>query len=272
MERTIQAGEIELAALEAGAGGKPLLLVHGFCGGKDDFAWHLDDLAAEGWHVVAPDLRGHGGSVGAPAGYSFDDLACDVIAIADALGWDRFALLGHSMGGLVAQHVALRAGDRLTALVLMDTTAHGPPVEADLVELGVALVRDGGMPALQAALKEVDPLKTPAARRLEETIDDWVETHDARFLSCSPEMWEAIITGWLADATDRLAGLAALDVPTLVIVGEQDEPFLGPSHELARTIPGARIDVILDGGHSPQSEAPDSWRKALLSFLSEVTG
>ncbi|MGL4298390.1 MAG: alpha/beta fold hydrolase, partial [Candidatus Neomicrothrix subdominans] len=90
---------------EAGRGGEPLMLVHGFTGGRADFSEWIDPLAAMGRHVVVPDLRGHGTS-GGPAGadrYGLDAFAADVLGLADLLGWNRFGLLGHSMGGMVAQ-------------------------------------------------------------------------------------------------------------------------------------------------------------------------
>jgi pimeloyl-ACP methyl ester carboxylesterase len=107
--RMVQVGEVKLAIAEAGLGGRPLLLLHGFTGSKEDFSDWLDPLAELGWHAVAPDHRGHGESskpkgVGA---YSMSILAHDSVALVDTLGWHRYALLGHSMGGYVAQLVAL---------------------------------------------------------------------------------------------------------------------------------------------------------------------
>src|SRR3954463_4393992 len=112
---------VELEVLEAGAGSdRQMMLVHGFTGAKEDFTDHLDRWAALGWHVVAPDLRGHGAS-SAPAGTDEDKLksfAPDVVALVDELGWDRLVLLGHSMGGMIAQLAALELGpSRLAGLV-----------------------------------------------------------------------------------------------------------------------------------------------------------
>ncbi len=269
MERTIPAGDVDLAILEAGAGGRPLLLVHGFTGAKEDFAWHLDDLAGVGWHVVAPDLRGHGSSSKPDDGYTFDHLADDVLGLADALGWERFALLGHSMGGVIAQQVALRAQERLTALVLMDTTNGGIPVDHDLARLGIEVARAEGLEVVLAAMKENPPLHTPAAKRLEETIEGWAEAGEQKFLRCSAAMYAGVLEAWF-DLPDR--DLSPIRVPTLVLGGVQVEPFLAASHAMARSIEGARIDVIVDAGHSPQVENPEVWRKALCAFLDEAAG
>ncbi len=80
-------GRVSVAVAEAGEGGRPLLLVHGFTGAKEDFGDWFDRLADDGWWVVAPDLRGHGrsGRPVDPSAYSFELMAADVVALADAL-------------------------------------------------------------------------------------------------------------------------------------------------------------------------------------------
>src|SRR5690348_10847990 len=126
-ERQVNIGDVELAVAEAGVGQRPLLLVHGFTGAKEDFTPWLEKLADLGWHAAAPDLRGHGASSkpAAESAYSFEILADDVLRLTDVLGWDTVVMLGHSMGGMIAQFAALAAPARLAGLILMDTT-HGP--------------------------------------------------------------------------------------------------------------------------------------------------
>ncbi|HYU57939.1 MAG TPA: alpha/beta fold hydrolase, partial [Actinomycetota bacterium] len=97
--------DVRLEVREAGAG-PALLLVHGFGGAKEDFADHIEALGAR-YRVVTFDHRGHGES-DAPdhvEAYSLDRLAADTLQVADALGIDRFRLLGHSMGGMVARRL-----------------------------------------------------------------------------------------------------------------------------------------------------------------------
>lgn len=268
--------DVELEVLEAGApGAAPLLLVHGFTGAKEDFADHLDALAGTGHHVVAPDLRGHGSS-DHPAGqesYRLDAFAHDVLALAGELGWDRFSLLGHSMGGMVVQRVAITTPDRLSALILMDT-GHGPVggVDPELVSLGRAVVAEGGMPLLiEASREQPGALDTPAHQQLLATRPGYREFCDAKVLACSPEMWLGMVDELLVSQADRLEALAAaVRAPTLVIVGEQDEAFVAPSHRIAHAVPGARIVVIPDAGHSPQFENPGAWLAAVTPFLAEV--
>jgi 3-oxoadipate enol-lactonase len=272
--RTNNRAGLPLSLAEAGAGGRPLLLVHGFCGAKEDFTEWLDRLAAEGWHAVAYDQRGHGQSAH-PAGeasFSLSLFADDVLAVADELGWRRFVLLGHSMGGMVAQLVALAAPERLAGLILMDT-GHGPVggFDPSLIELGRKVVREGGLAALVEAQRAMGPgpLDSAAHLRLCDERAGYREFCDYKTLVASPEMWLAMI-GELLGQPDRLAALAGLSIPVLVIVGEQDEGFLGPSRAMAATIPDARLAVIPGGGHSPQFEAPGPWWEAIAMFLSGV--
>jgi 3-oxoadipate enol-lactonase len=274
--RSVQAGGLDLEIAEAGAGGQPFLLVHGFTGAKEDFTDFLDRLAAAGWHAVAVDLRGHGNS-DHPDGeeaYDFELFADDVWALVDALGWGRLCLLGHSMGGMVAQVAALRQPARVRALVLMDTSS-GPPegIDASDVELGVAVVREHGMATLhelQDGRAREDPLATPASVRVREERPGWEEFGKRKFLAASGDMWAAMAPK-MVHQHERLDLLRELTMPVLVIVGEQDRPFIGPSERMAKTIPGARLAVIPDAGHSPQFENPDAWWAALTEFLDTVT-
>ncbi len=272
--RRVDVGTLSLEISDAGAASdRRLMLLHGFTGAKDDFAEVLDRLGDAGWHAVAPDLRGHGQSdkPESEEDYDLDVFADDVWGLADALDWPRFVLLGHSMGGMVAQVAALRAPSRLAGLVLMDTT-YGPleGIDAGEMDLGLAIVREHGM-AVLAELQDAreDPLATPAAIRLRTERPGWQEFERRKFLAASPAMWAGMVPRLVSQA-DRLEALSALPVPTLVIVGEQDRPFLGPSERLAKTIAGARLTVIPDAGHSPQFENTEAWWDALLSFLQEV--
>jgi len=270
---------IDLAVAEAGVGGRPLVLVHGFTGAKEDFTDWLDPLADLGWHAVAPDLRGHGESdkPADEAAYSFDTFASDLLGLLDALGFATATVLGHSMGGMVLQTAALRAPDRFEALVLMDTSHRAlKGFEPQVRELVLQVVRSGGIEAImaaQAALpSEGAPLGTPAHERLVATRPGYAEFGDRKMLASSPAMYAAMM-GTITDTEaglDRLPELASIGVPTLVMVGDQDRPFLKPSQRMADAIPGAELAVLAGGGHSPQFEAPEQWWKALSGFLGRI--
>lgn len=272
-DRTVSLGEVELTISEAGAGGRPLLLLHGFTGARTDFDRWLEPLAEAGWHVVAPDHRGHGASdkPDDEAAYSFETFAHDALALADLLGWERFVLLGHSMGGMIAQVLTLAAPARVAALVLMDTSHKAVRIDPNLVDLGVATARAEGVHVIADLLSSVDdPLETEAYRRLCEADPDYAAHGDRNLRASSPAMYAAMLT-LITSQGDRLDELAVgVRCPTLVLVGDQDAPFRKPSDRMAAAIPGARLMVLPDAGHSPQFESPDAWWGALSSFLSEV--
>ena len=265
---------IDQPVLSAGEGGRPLLLAHGFTGAGLDFVDHLDALAADGWHVVAPTHRGHLDSAHLPeeADYSLALIADDLLALADELGWDRFTLLGHSMGGMVAQVVALQVPERLDGLILMDTH-HGPiPIDAELAGQAVQLAREAGMAVLAEALiarSGEGPLETPAAARLRRERPELDEVNERKLRGCAGPMYAAMVTEMLSQE-DRLDALRGLSVPTLVLVGEQDRPLVGASKRMAEAIPGARLEIIADAGHSPQVEAPEAWAAVVRSFLASL--
>ena len=274
-ERTVAIGGLDLTIAEAGVGGRPLLLLHGLAGAKEDVTEWLDLLAAAGWHAVAPDQRGHGASA-KPAveeAYSFSLLAADALALADALGWARFALLGHSLGGMVAQVVAVAAPQRLTGLVLMDTS-HGPvaTLTPELMTTVVTIVREEGIDVLADLMAELgSTLDTPAHQRLVAERPGYAAFGDGKLRATSPQLFAALLPR-LADAPDRLDDLRHLpvDLPVLVMVGEQDLPFLAPSEAMAAAIPGAVLAVIADAGHSPQFENPSAFWAVLSAFLHRI--
>jgi 3-oxoadipate enol-lactonase len=274
-ERDVNLGDVRVRIAESGAGQRPLLLVHGFTGAKEDFTPWLDRLAAGGWHAVAPDLRGHGESSKPPeeSAYSFKLLADDGLALADSLGWDRFVLLGHSMGGMVAQFMAIAEPSRLTGLILMDT-AHGPleHLSPELIAGAVAVVRAEGMGALaEVTAGREGPLHSPAHQKLLDEKPGYAEFGDRKLRETSPGLYAAMAPEFIA-APDRLPALSRLpgSLPVLVIVGEQDKPFLGHSQRMTDAIEGATMAVIPDAGHSPQFESTDAWWDVLTAFLAAI--
>ncbi len=269
--RAVEVGEVVLEIAEAGRGGRPLLLVHGFTGAKEDFGDWLDPLAHAGWWAVAPDLRGHGGStdVGREDGYSLAAMGGDLVGLLDHLGWGRCAVLGHSMGGMVVQQVVLDHPDRVERLVLMDTH-HGAPkgLSPEVVAAGIDLLRAEGLPSLLALLEAFPSEKAPADARVRAERPGYTEWNRSKLDRVDPAMYAAMALE-LVHRPDRLAELAAIEAPTLVVVGDQDATFLGASRRMADAIAGARLAVIPDAAHSPQFEAPDAWWAELRAFLAD---
>lgn len=248
-----------------------LLLVHGFGGAKEDFADHLDAMAAT-HRVVAFDHRGHGASdkPDDPAAYSLDRMAADVLAVAEATALRHVRLLGHSMGGMVVRRVALRGPERLAALVFMDTSPGPPPgLDPELIAFGVEVVRQHGMGELKRLQDELDPLGSPSYRRILAERPGFADYAARKWAALSPAMWSAIAME-IVTQPDQLDALASVRVPTLVMVGEEDKVFVEVSRAIAATVPGARLAEIPVAGHSPQFENPEAWRASLEEFLGSL--
>lgn len=265
-----------MARTEAGIGGNPLMLVHGLTGGRIDFAAWVEPLAALGWHVVAPDVRGHG-DTGGPRdvdAYTLEHIAVDIDMLADELAWDRFVLLGHSMGGVFAQQYAIEHTDRVAGLILMDT-AHGPVawLTGELVEAAATIAMNDGMAALSDLLtaQGPPPAESDASPAPPESRPDLAAEDRAKFIATIPEAYVAS-TRLLLRSPDRLAQLGSLGLPTLVVIGELDAPFYDDCIRLAAEIPGSTLAVIPGAGHSPQRETPSAWWEAVSGFLVELQG
>lgn len=274
--RIINVNDVDLEIIEDGVGGRPLLLVHGFGGSKEDFTHYLPRLAAMGWHVVAPDNRGHGGS-SKPAdesAYSLAQIADDVNELVTALEWDTITVLGHSMGGMVVQLFVLAHAERVTGLILMDTSHKMlDHVDADMVAAGQAVVRDGGTALLVEIGRnatEPSPLDTLPYLRMTAEDPAYKAWSEQKTLNFAGPAWAAL-AGDMAVQEDRLEALHELSIPTLVIVGEQDDPFVKQSIAMSEAIPGARLAVIPGGGHSPQFEAPTEWWQVVSGFLAGLS-
>ncbi|HMG26210.1 MAG TPA: alpha/beta hydrolase [Acidimicrobiia bacterium] len=269
MRMTMDDG-VALEVTDTGSG-PGLLLVHGFGGAKEDFADHVESLGAR-HRVVTFDHRGHGESdkPSEASAYSLDRMAADVLAVADGMGFDMFRLLGHSMGGMVSRRVVLAQPARIDALVLMDTSPGPiPGLDPELAELAASIMLDQGKSVLKPLLDEAGTLESPAHLRLLAERPEMVEYEARNWQTLSPMMWATMLRE-IVPQPDQLALLAGVRCPTLVIVGEQDTPFLDGSRAMARVVPGAEPVVVRDAGHSPQLENPRPWLDALERFLASI--
>ena len=262
---------VELAVDVAGEG-PGLLLVHGLGGWRHDFADHVEALARD-HTVVTFDHRGHGDSDKPtdPSAYSFDRLVADTLAVADAVGLDRFRLLGHSMGGMVARRIAMNEPARVDALVMMDTSAGPVPgFDPALMDIACDVALNQGKAALKELLDFGGALDSPAYRKLLEDRPGFLEHEAQKWAGVSEIMWGTLAHELAHQADELPAFAAALDAPLLILVGEQDTPFVRASQLMAEAIPDALMVVIPDAGHSPQTENPDAWITALAGYLSSV--
>ncbi len=273
--RIVKVNDVDLEVAESGVGGRPLLLVHGFGGSKEDFTDYLPRLGAMGWHAVAPDLRGHGGSTKPrdESAYSLAGIADDLHELVIALGWPAATVLGHSMGGMVVQLFVLAHPVRVSALVLMDTSHKLPDhVDPDTIALGQQVVRDGGTELLVEIGRnatEPSPLDTVPYLHMIAADPAYKAWSEQKTLNFTGPAWAAL-AGDMATQADRLDALGAVVVPTLVICGDQDDGFMKQSIAMSEAIPGAQLAVIAGAGHSPQFEARDAWWAVFRCFLTAL--
>jgi len=270
---TLEIAGRTVAYSELGDGGVPLLLLHGYTGGREDFDPVLAGLA-DGRRVIAVDFPGHGGSEGDddPAAHGLAVTSAWTLEVADALGLEEFSLLGHSLGGLVAQRVAAAASHRLRALVLSATGLGAPRDEITEPLTRVALAaRDQGLEAAfevtAAAFAEcdLDPDFLAERRKREPELR-------ARYLRLPVP---AVVGGAraLLNAMPLGAFLRGIDVPVLVIHGEHDYVWMAAEQALlARTVLGARRVVVPGTFHSPQLEHPEAWLRLVVPFLETAEG
>lgn len=263
MRHTLTSGRRTISYLEAGdPRGPALLLLHAFPLHAGMWLPQLDAPAA-GWRVLAPDLAGLGQSSDHDGSPQLDDFADDAVTLLDALAIRAAVVGGLSMGGYAALALARRSPGRVAGLVLADTKA---PADTDQARAG----RD----RMRRLLAEQGPTavgQEMLARLLGETTrrtrPDIVATVESLVLGNSPEGIDRAILR-LRDRPDAVPGLAAITVPTLVIVGAEDSVTPpGDAQALASGVAGARLEVIPDAGHLSNLENPAAFNAALHRFL-----
>ncbi len=248
-----------------GAADKPVLVLLNSIGCDlslyDAAAPHL--LPA--FRLLRIDTRGHGASDAPARDYTLDLLAGDVLAVMDAAGVAKASVCGVSLGGMIGLELALKAPERIEALIVA-CTAPTPAPDVPTWTARVATVRAEGMTTV-------------------------VETVLGRFFSADfrarhPEAVDTVRAGMLAMDAEGYAGCCAairdmnllarlpgVTAPTLLVYGRKDiaAPFEGHGDRIATAIPGARV-AMLDTAHLPCVEAPAAFAGAVRGFLAEVLG
>ena len=235
---------------EVTGNGPTLLLSHGY--GSTRHMWDGQHHAFPGWRVVSWDMRGHGqtDSPVDPKAYSAALTVADMRALLEHVGVERAVIGGLSLGGYVSLAFALAHPAMTRALVICDS---GPGYRNAEARAGwnqralerAASLEGKGLDALARRSRETQQAVHRSAQGL---------AHAAR--------------GMLAQENSQVIdGLAGLRVPTLVIVGDQDQPFVAPSEYMAKKIPGARLAVIPGAGHSSNLDQPEIFNRVLGEFL-----
>ncbi len=243
--------------------GRPVLVLSSSIG-CDHGMWapQMPDLL-EHFQVLRYDTRGLGASDAPRAEYSIELLGRDVIGLADALKIPKFSFCGLSLGGMIGQWLGANAGDRLTGLILANTSAQiSPKSNWDerrrvVLEGGMAALTDGVMQRFFSA--ETLAEGNPYVSSVRAVIGG---TDPAGYAGCCSAIRDM----------DHTASLAKIRVPTLVIVGDRDvaTPWEGHGEILAREIPGAQV-VRLPAAHLSNIERPRAFTAAIFSLLQPAT-
>jgi 3-oxoadipate enol-lactonase len=240
-----------------------VVFVHGLGGSYYSWWAQLAAVAARGHRALALDQRGAGLSSTPPGPYSVELWAADLELLLDALEVDRPTLVGHSVGCMIAEHVAVSLADRVQGLALVGGALRWRPEAAPVFEERVRLARAGRMDEIAAAvaqtgLSERCRERNPALHGL---FCELIASNNPRAYAD----WSA------ATAVAEMAEPHRVTCPTLACCGELD-PVTPPAfaEAIAEAIPGGRTAVIDGAAHWCQIEAPAAVSDALLGFVAEV--
>ena len=240
-------------------GPKPtLVLIHGYLGGSLQFAAQSGCFARD-FHVICPDLPGFGQNNAVVSPDTIAGFAQHVLAVLDSQGIYGFHLLGHSMGGMVAQEIAACAPGRVHSLILYGTGPVGNiPGRFESMQVSKQRLGELGVEANARRISAkwfVDADESPAYQAC---ADIAVQTSPQAAVAalCAMETW-----------CGRHA-LVTITSPTLVVWGEHDTSYLWPSPaELCHKIPGARLSVVPGCAHAVHLEKPCVFNAIVLDFL-----
>jgi 3-oxoadipate enol-lactonase len=248
-------------AWERRGAGDPVVLVHGL--GYARWGWEpVTDALAERFETVLLDNRGIGESDAPPGPYTAAEMAADVVRVLDEAGLDRASVVGTSLGGMIAQELALTWPERVEKLVLVCTTPGGPSA-APMPAVTVRLIAEAPTLEPLAALRRfVENALAP------DPPDELVERILAHRLATAQPVasWAAqAAAGASFDAWDRLP---RLDIPTLVVHGTADV-VVDPANAdlLAERIPGAVVERFEGCGHLLFWEQPERFVHVVGEFL-----
>ncbi|WP_030623041.1 alpha/beta fold hydrolase [Streptomyces sclerotialus] len=245
------------------ADGMPFVLVHGHPFNRTLWTPQAEALAAAGYRVITPDLRGYGDSSVTPGKVLLSCFADDIAGLLDHLGIERVVIGGVSMGGQITMEFHRRYPRRVRALLLSDTsysaeTAEGKEFRNSLADRLLAEGMDGYAGEVidkMLASYNVAALPDVAARVL------------GMMRATDPRGAAAALRG-RAERPDYRETLAAVVVPTLIVVGADDVYTpVAEAEAIGRLVPHATLSVIEGAGHLPGAEQPERFNTVLLDFL-----
>jgi pimeloyl-ACP methyl ester carboxylesterase len=239
-------------------GGKkpPVVLLHGLMGSGACWTPLARTLEGE-LDVVMPDLRGHGGSSAPHHGYRYDDHASDVLGLIRGLRLERPVLFGHSMGGMVAAVVASQAAGILRGLVLVDPTFLSPERQREVRDSDVAEQHRRAL-----GLTESELVAEARARHPRRSLEIVELQAKARLRTRM-----AALDVLTPPNPDYRAVVGAIDVPTLLVIGDDPVVTFEMASDLARMNARVRIEQVKEAGHGLPFEQPGRLAEVVGSFL-----
>lgn len=246
--------------IEGPAAAPPLVFSHALATDLRVWEPQVSALRAR-YRLVRFDTLGHGGTDAPEGQYSLEGLARDALALMDALEIERAGFVGLSLGGMIAQELALQAPQRLACMVLCSTTSRIPPEAGSLWDQRIRTAASEGMEPLVAPTI-VRWFTRPFRERRPEVIEEISAmiraTPPAGYIACCRAIMHL-------DLTERLA---AVRLPTLVVVGEEDQGTpVSASQAIHERIAGSRLEVIAAAAHLLNVEQADEFNRLLLDFL-----
>lgn len=267
----IKANGIDIHYEISGSGPVANVIMFAHSLGSDLSIWGAQKSALAGWNapngvrhtVLTYDLRGHGQTTATSGAYDFDLLAADAVALLDALKIEKASFVGISLGGMIGQALALAAPERLNKLVLADTTSAYPPEAQATWPERIRQIEAAGL----------EPLITP-------TLERWFTApyraaHPAVISRIGNLIRTTAPTGYIGcchaiSKLDFASRLAAIKLPTLVMVGDQDAgtpPAMAQA--LANGIPAAQLEIIAGAAHLSNIEQAETFNRHLLNLLGD---
>jgi pimeloyl-ACP methyl ester carboxylesterase len=252
-----------IACERIGTGAHRVVVLHGWFGDHAIWKPTYDLLDTDRFTYGFVDYRGYGASRQLPGPYTMAQISADVRELASSLGWDRYSVVGHSMGGMAAQRVAIDAGAQVRAVVgVTPVPGSGVPLPPEVMAVFEGAARDDAKAAMVVETSLGQRL-TPALTRhilrgKRETVD--------------PEVFAQYLVAFTK--TDFSAEASRLACPIQVLIGQHDngvsEAFVRDT--FPKLYPHAVLEVLPNAGHYPMVETPAHLVTVMEKFLAENGG
>jgi len=246
--------------------GPPIVFLHSLLADGRMFEAQTDALSVD-HRTINVDARAHGRSSIPRRQWSMDEQAHDTLYVMNQLGVDRAVLVGLSMGGMAAMRFAVRHPDRVAGLALFDTAATSEKLLKKIKYKALArIARLIGIRRPLAIIVSRLLFGRTFRRREPDVVETWIR----RLMRLNAEGLARATTA-VVERSDISSMLGGVDVPTLVVVGDEDVATVpSESRHIADRMPRARLEVLKNVGHLSTIEAPARTTSLLLNWLDEI--